>query len=265
MTHTRLTILTALLLGLLAMSGTFGETGDARAAAASRVNVIIGFRSAPGPAERALVEGLGGSVRSTFRVVPAVTASISEGALGALRNDARVASVELDGEVRALDLADADTAEVVNSWGVDRLDANLVWGTTTGADVGVAIVDTGSGPHPDLPAATVRKNCLSGSCVDGGDDDNGHGTHVAGSVLAVQNGAGVVGVSHGATLFSYKVLNASGSGSWSGIIAAVDAIVAYNATSPAVRIAIANLSLGSSNESSSLTRSPIGSSAWWRW
>lgn len=249
MTHARLTLLTALLLGLLAMSGPFGETRATRAAASSRVDVIIGFRSAPGPAERTLVEGLDGSVRGTFSIVPAVTASISEGALGALRSDARVASVELDGEVHALDLADADTAEVTNAWGVDRLDANLVWGTTAGAGVGVAIVDTGSGPHTaDLPAAAVRKNCLSGSCVDGGDDDNGHGTHVAGSVLARQNGLGVVGVSPGATLFSYKVLNASGSGSWSGIIAALDSIVAYNAASPAVRIAVANFSLGSSSD-----------------
>jgi len=247
MKHTRLAVLTGMLLAAMVMSGTFGGGEAADAAASSRVDVIIGFRSAPGPAERALVEDLGGSVRATFRVVPAVTASLSEGALGALRSDARVASVELDGEVHALHLADTDTlAEVTNSWGVDRLDANLV--TTAGAGVGVAIVDTGSGPHPDLPAAAARKNCLSGSCVDGGDDDNGHGTHVAGSVLAVQNSVGVVGVSHGATLFSYKVLNASGSGSWSGIIAALDDIVAYNATSPAVRIAVANFSLGSSSD-----------------
>ena len=172
MKSARSMLLAVLVLALIAVGGAFGET-EATAAGAPNVNVIIGFRSAPGPAERALVESLGGSVRGTFSVVPAVTASISEGALGALRSDARVASVELDGEVHALDLADVDTPEVMNSWGVDRLDANLVWGTETGAGVGVAIVDTGSGPtHTDLPAALVRKNCLSGVCVDGGDDDN---------------------------------------------------------------------------------------------
>ncbi len=227
----------------------------ATSAAPDRVDVIIAFHSNPGPADEALVRGLGGRVKGSYTIVPAVAASIPAAAAEALQHNPRVASVELDIEVQAADLADADTAEMSGAWGVDRLDANLVWSTANGAGVGVAIVDSGSGPHTDLPDALVRVNCLSGTCVSGGNDDNGHGTHVAGSVLAVQNGVGVVGMAPGASLFSYKVLSSSGSGSYSAVIAALDKIVADNASGANTpRIQVANFSLGSSGDPGSTTK-----------
>jgi subtilisin len=71
------------------------------------------------------------------------------------------------------------------------------------------------------------------------DDKNGHGTHVAGTIGALDNNAGVVGVAPGARIWSVKVLNAQGSGNMSDIIAGIDYVTA-NASS----IEVANMSLG---------------------
>lgn len=229
-------------IALFVMGGSSGTY-----AATDRVDFIIAFDHEPGAAETALVRAFGGDVRGVYSIVPAIAASAPSAAIAALRAQPGVARVELDGRVDLVHLGDTDEpAEVTEAWGVDRLDANLVWPLATGSGAGVAIVDTGSGPHPDLPDAVLRVNCLSGSCVAGGNDDHGHGTHVAGSALAQLNGFGVVGVAHGAALFSYKVLNQSGSGSWSGIIAALDHIVAHNASAAAQKVHVANFSLGSS-------------------
>jgi subtilisin family serine protease len=71
------------------------------------------------------------------------------------------------------------------------------------------------------------------------DDGNGHGTHVAGTIAAINNGIGVVGVAAGATAIPVKVLDSRGSGSYSGVIAGVDYVGANGAKGD-----VANMSLG---------------------
>src|SRR3989344_2951844 len=73
-------------------------------------------------------------------------------------------------------------------WGVDRVDAELVWPTGNVADlVKVAIIDTGiSKDHPDL-AANVKGGYNAVNPTKGWNDDNGHGSHVAGIVAALNN------------------------------------------------------------------------------
>ena len=113
-------------------------------------------------------------------------------------------------------------------------------------DVDVAVIDTGIDlDHPDLNVFRST-NCSGGSpfrqsCGSGGDDDHGHGTHVAGTIGALDNGIGVVGVAPGARLWSVKVLRSDGSGYLSWIIAGIDYVTA-NAGS----IEVANMSLGGS-------------------
>jgi subtilisin family serine protease len=113
-------------------------------------------------------------------------------------------------------------------------------------DVDVAVIDTGVDfEHYDLNVAG-GVNCSGGSpyggkCRDGGDDDHYHGTHVAGTIGALDNGVGVVGVAPGARLWAVKVLDAKGSGWSSWIIAGIDWVAANADT-----IAVANMSLGGS-------------------
>lgn len=112
-------------------------------------------------------------------------------------------------------------------------------------DVDVAVLDTGIDfAHPDLNVVS-RADCASGnrfssSCVaNSGTDGDGHGTHVAGTVAALDNGIGVVGVAPGARLWAVRVLGNNGSGYMSWIIAGVDYVTAH-----ASQIEVANMSLG---------------------
>ena len=106
-------------------------------------------------------------------------------------------------------------------------------------DVDVAVIDSGVQlDHPDLNVA-ASTNCASffATCGSGGADGNGHGTHVAGTIGALDNGIGVVGVAPGARLWSVRVLNNSGTGTTSQIIAGMDWVTARAAT-----IEVANVS-----------------------
>ena len=103
----------------------------------------------------------------------------------------------------------------------------------------MAVIDTGVAlTHPDL-------NVVHGtSCVKGNpkaNDDNGHGTHVAGTIAAKNNGSGVIGVAPGTTIYAVKVLNRNGSGTWSQVICGIDWVSANSASK---NIKVANLSLG---------------------
>jgi subtilisin family serine protease len=129
-------------------------------------------------------------------------------------------------------------------------------------DVDVAILDTGiDRQHPDL-YVVGGANCLKTTgngpawrrtsyCDDteDGDDDHYHGTHVAGSAGALDNGFGVVGVAPGARLWAVKVLDSQGSGTLSGIIAGIDWVVANTQIE---KPAVINMSLGGSGTSSAM-------------
>lgn len=130
--------------------------------------------------------------------------------------------------------------------GIDRIDAELnatvVAAKTAGlgVDVDIAIIDTGIDlTHPDL---NVFKHVSFVKGVKTGNDDNGHGSHVAGTAAARDNGTGVVGVAPGARLWAVKVLDRNGSGTMSGVIKGVDYV-----TANAASIEVANMSLGGGN------------------
>src|SRR5574341_176155 len=158
-------------------------------------------------------------------------ATVPPGRLNGLQADPRVEYVEADQEVTIF----AQTLPT----GVDRIDAEQ--NTTPGpVDADIAIIDTGIDlDHPDL---NVVQNVTFVSGTSNGDDDHGHGSHVAGTAAAKDDDNGVVGVAPGARLWAVKVLNASGSGSNSQVIAGVDYV-----TQHATDIEVANMSLGGPN------------------
>jgi subtilisin len=149
--------------------------------------------------------------------VPAIAATLPEAAIEGLLRHPRVTHIESDIKAYAID------AELDNTWGVKRIGAGTVHeGGNTGAGVKVAVIDTGIDyNHTDLAANYAEGYDFVNTDHDPM-DDNGHGTHVAGTVAAVRNGGGVVGAAPSASLYALKVLGANGSGSFSGIVAAVE-------------------------------------------
>ena len=119
-------------------------------------------------------------------------------------------------------------------WGITRVGggtnytgSNVAWIIDTGVDV----------THPDLNVDASRGTTFIRRSTP--DDDNGHGSHVAGTIAALNNTIGVVGVAAGATVIPVKVLDRNGSGSYSAVIAGVDFVAANGKSGD-----VANMSLG---------------------
>jgi subtilisin family serine protease len=131
-------------------------------------------------------------------------------------------------------------------WGIDKIDAELVWPSGNTADpIKVGIIDTGiSTKHPDL-VANVKGGVNTINPFKSWNDDNGHGSHVAGIVAALNNTIGVVGGSPAADLYAIKVLNAAGSGYLSDVIEGIQWAVANG-------MKVINMSLGTASDVQSL-------------
>ncbi|MFC2091688.1 S8 family serine peptidase, partial [Elusimicrobiota bacterium] len=113
-------------------------------------------------------------------------------------------------------------------WGIDRIDADTAQSICTGLGIKVAVLDTGIDlDHPDL-AANIKGDVNVISSRKSGDDDNGHGTHCAGIIAAIDNEIGVIGVAPQADLYSVKVLDRKGSGYLSDLVEGLDWCIANN-------------------------------------
>ncbi|MDZ7808142.1 MAG: S8 family peptidase [Gracilimonas sp.] len=126
----------------------------------------------------------------------------------------------------------------VTPYGITRVNGGVAY---TGSNV-AWVIDTGIDlDHPDLNVDASRGYNAFTSGRDGKslDDGNGHGTHVAGTIAAIDNTEGVIGVAAGATVIPVKVLDSRGSGSYSGVIAGVDHVGANGSSGD-----VANMSLG---------------------
>jgi type VII secretion-associated serine protease mycosin len=139
---------------------------------------------------------------------------------------------------------------LAQQWGIFAIGADRVWSTTTGAGVIVAVVDSGSGPHPDLAENLLPgRSFLNSVETPEGDDINtsGHGSHVAGIIAAAaNNGIGGSGVAPHARILPIRVLNQAGEGTTGPVASGVR----YAADNGAKVI---NLSLGGTSDSSNLT------------
>jgi aqualysin 1 len=184
-------------------------------------------------------------------------AALSRGQLQRLRRDADVRYIDEDGVVQA-DWTDGglpssqereaggDVVQTGATWGLDKLDQE--WGggldgnynyVERGLGVNVYVVDTGirvTHNEFDGTAANRAKAGAMGFDAFGGNgvDCNGHGTHIAGTI-----GGTTYGVAKAVKLYSVRVLDCSGSGTWANFIAGVEWITANH-----VKPAVANASLG---------------------
>lgn len=256
-------LLVLLVLASLAACGT-GDDGvvspDLQPSAATGEAHIVVLDVAPRPdraeANRAaaadVARAYGLTANRTYgAAIVGFAAHVPAGRIAALERDPRVAYVERDDPVTLF----AQTtptgvrrifAEHNASLDIDGIDDLRV-------DVDVAVIDTGVDlEHPDLNVAggvdcTVasgggppwaRTYVCSETEGTGGDDDHYHGTHVAGTIGALDDGQGVVGVAPGARIWAVKVLDSAGSGYESGIVAGIDWIAAHGG------IEVANMSLG---------------------
>ncbi|HCC48168.1 MAG TPA: peptidase S8 [Elusimicrobia bacterium] len=113
-------------------------------------------------------------------------------------------------------------AEKEIPWGVKRVNAASAWDYTAGQGVKVAVIDTGIDyTHPDL-AANYKGGYNAIITTATPLDDQGHGTHVSGTIAAVRDLKGVVGVAPGVDLYGVKVLDKRGSGQYSWIVAGIE-------------------------------------------
>ena len=174
---------------------------------------------------------------------------LNDAAIEKLKAHPDVVRVDEDVEVFALQYREGNfrTEKITQSsqslpWGIDRIDAELVWpGGNTADPVKVGIIDTGiSNNHPDL-SANVKGGVNTINSRKSWNDDNGHGSHVAGIVAALNNTTGVVGVGPKADLYAIKVLNAAGSGYLSDVIEGIQWAVAN-------RMQVVNMSLGTDSD-----------------
>ncbi|MGN7472443.1 S8 family serine peptidase [Brevibacillus sp. SAFN-007a] len=165
-------------------------------------------------------------VKSTNALVISLTAD----EVKQVTNDTEVSFVEEDASVKiastgnvvsthaALENIESNTQTI--PWGIQDIGVNYaLQQSIVGDKVKIAVLDTGISHHPDLNLAG-GVSLVTG--VPDYTDDNGHGTHVAGTIAALHNDRGVVGAASHAQIYSVKVLDKDGNGSYSQVIQGID-------------------------------------------
>ena len=245
---------TPLALGAVALLAACSDTGTAPAtagmdgaapvlsASANRIDgsYLVVLKDGANPRSVAAIA----QVEPTFVYDAAVNgfaATLNRGQLTALQHNPSVAYIEED-QVMSIEATQSNA-----TWGLDRIDqrnrplnGTYVYNTTA-TNVTAYIIDTGVRPSHNQFGGRAQSvyNAVGGS----NDDCNGHGTHVAGTI-----GGATYGVAKAVRIRGVKVLNCSGSGSSSGIVAGINWV-----RSNAQRPAVANLSLGGGYSSTTNT------------
>lgn len=212
-----------LLIGLVV----FSYIGITTAEPVEKVRVIVTIDKSN--FNERVVEKVGGQVKIRYKIIPAIVVELPESAVKHLEKAKGVVRVEYDGEIHILGRPITQPPQTI-PWGIERIKAPDAWQITAGASDGVievAILDTGIDyDHPDL-----QDNIKWGISVLRGRistnprsyiDRNGHGTHVAGTIAALNNDIGVVGVAPEVEIYAIKVLGNGGIGSWSDLILGIE-------------------------------------------
>jgi subtilisin len=218
---------------------------------AGDLQVIVGFK---GDVDGAIVRKHGGRADRSLDGIGAMTATIPAARLARLRADPSVAYVEENGFVSAFkpgngkggppdkggDSGGDPPPPQDTPWGIDRVGGGLT--TNTGAGIKVAVIDSGIDlGHEDL-AGNIKGGVDFTGSRKGAEDEYGHGSHVAGTIAALDNDRGVIGVAPGAHLYAVRVLDRRGWGRYGDVAAGIE-WAADNG------MQIANMSLGGGHSS----------------
>lgn len=212
--------------------------GNASAYELPRRKIITFDQNLSVKERKQLISEAGGEILQKLSLIEGFSANMTDRAEERLKNLRGVLRIEDDAEAFALDVVRPQAPVYSRAvkktqpaqtlpWGVDKIDAELAWTKSQGDGVRVAVIDTGiDQDHQDLDgniAGGVNFVRVFGRVrSDQWNDDNGHGTHVAGTIAAENNAVGVVGVAPKARLYGLKVLDRNGYGWVSDIIAALD-------------------------------------------
>jgi subtilisin family serine protease len=191
------------------------------------------------------------AVSRSFHIIPAAAAQLDANQVEQLRKNPDIDYIEPDYKIYALGGLDTESpldfgilsSSQTTPYGITMVNAPLVWPTTKGAGVRVAVMDTGiSMYHPDRGNVAGSISFVPSEAVE---DFYGHGTHASGTIAAADNDVGVVGVAPQADLLIAKVLDNTGSGLDSWLISGIEWAVDNNAK-------VISMSLGGSDYSAAL-------------
>lgn len=195
-----------------------------------------------GPAKNGILQAFGvndGDVLREFELLDVYQIELSDNQANGLKNHPQIKFVEENAEAEAYNQTVPYGIPQVE--GTEAQDLGF-----SGGGVKVAVLDTGiDRSHPDLNVAGGHSVFSDGENGDPYNDGSGHGTHVAGTIAALDNNLGVLGVTPNVELYAVKVLDNSGSGSYADIAAGIEWAIQND-------MEVINMSLGGSTSSSIL-------------
>ena len=214
---------------------------------------IVGFKSDLALRKgQELVETHGIKVKKHLPLANACLCEVDDdlGAFKSLADDSMIEFIEDDyeGSIQVMPTLSIDIKKQAQEvpWGVKKIGAPSVWEDTVGEKVRVGIIDTGVDlNHPDL-----KDNInMAGWVLDCQNivDDNGHGSHVAGTIAALDNDIGVVGVAPKAAIYAVKAFSKSGRGNISNVIDGLNWCIEN-------KVRVINMSFGFNKNSKALER-----------
>ena len=180
--------------------------------------------------------------RSFHGAFKGVIGSFNNLQIAELKRNPKLIYIEKDGPVYATSLLPNPITTVSKSWGLDRINQrnlpldNQYSYQNDGSSVKAYVIDTGINASHSEFGGRVISGSTQIQDANGFLDCNGHGTHVAGTI-----GGSTYGVAKSVTLVPVRVLDCTGAGTFSGVIAGIDWVINDH---PAGAPAVANLSLG---------------------
>ncbi|MDH3784722.1 MAG: S8 family serine peptidase, partial [Acidobacteriota bacterium] len=211
---------------------------SAQAQSGELLRLMVAYDDRPGNLERKQIKALGGKVLRQYKKMNRMAVELTADAAAVLAEQPGVAWVTLDHKVQAnMDVA-KDLAGVT--------EAIKAPSGYDGAGVTVAVLDTGLDMHLDIQDQKVfMVDALQNFHIGGTFDQSGHGTHIAGIIAGngYDSDGFYTGVAPSASILSVRVLDRSGAGYASDVIAGIDWVLEHKDT---YNIRVANFSLGHS-------------------